>query len=241
MSVESDTMKQAPCTGGFKHSQITLHIIDELEKPTMRAAKLIKLGKHIANWMKTRSFSPPSVTAFVLAHKELITVTSEALAALGIIAAGTSFTYDSWKARQPSLTAAIIYSTPSHISLLVSNDGGQDLVVQRVTLHSGEDIKSNVEIDQKGLLVEKGKSSILSSSRSKLNSTVQYKKPEKEETSIADSISTDCEARIEYIVAGEDTKTSIVKFQCHAATLLDEEELMNIKKMYNLHNPPIAY
>jgi len=207
----------------------------------MRAVKLIKLGKHIATLMKKRSFSPPPFTAFVLAYKELITVTSEALAALGIIAAGTSFTYDSWKARQASLTAAIIYSTPSHISLLVSNDGGQDLVVQRVTLYSGEDIKSDVEIDPKGLLVEKGKSSILSSSRSKLNSTVQYKKPEREKTSIADSISTDCEARIEYILAGEDTKTSLVKFQCHAATLLDKEELMNLQKMYNLQPPPTAH
>lgn len=188
--------------------------------------------------MRIRSFSLRPVTKLVLEHKELITVTSEALAALGIIAAGTSFTYDSWKARQISLSAAIIYSTPSHMSLLVSNDGGQDLVVQRVSLHSGEDIKSNVEIDSKGLLVEKGKSKILPSNRSRLNSTVQYKDSENDEIPIFKSTSTPCQARIEYIVAGEKTRTSLVDFQCYAATLLDEEDIEQSRRILNKPNHP---
>lgn len=168
---------------------------------------------------------------FILRHKELITVISETLAAVGIVAAGTSFTYDSWKARQVSLSGAVIYSTPSHISLLVSNDGGRDLVIKRVSLRSGSDIKSTVEIDPKGLLVEKGKSEILSSNRSKLNSTVQYQNPEDGEEPLFRSIATPCHALIEYVFAGNESQTASIDFLCHAATLLDSEDLERIDKM----------
>lgn len=172
---------------------------------------------------------PPS--DLILRHKELISVTSEALAALGILAAGATFTYDSYQARQSSLTGAIIYSTPSHISLLVSNDGGKDLVIQRVTLRSGLDIKSTVVIDPKGLLVEKGKSKILSSNRSKLNSTVQFQAPQEGEEPIARQPTTPCQALIDYVVAGSQSRTASIDFICHAATLWDSDNLERIEQL----------
>lgn len=184
---------------------------------------------------RSRSFQRPQ-KHFILKHKELISAMSEALAAIGILAAGVTFAYDSYQARQISLTGAVIYSTPSHISLLVSNDGGRDLVIQRVTLRSGLDIKSNVVIDPKGLLVEQGKSEILSSNRSQLNSTVQFRPPQEGEELIARQPTTPCQALIDYVVAGDHVRTASIDFLCHAATLWDSDNVERIEQLLQLQH-----
>jgi hypothetical protein len=168
--------------------------------------------------------------AKVLKHRAVITVISEALAAAAILAAGLSFTYDSWQGRKVSISGAVITSTPSHIALLVTNGGGVDVVIKRVNLLSGTDIKNHVEIEQDGLLLEKGKSKILSSNRSQLNTTVQYKKPDDSGSFKVPGAQTPCHANIEYVVAGEEDGASTIDFVCYAATMFGEEELEFMRK-----------
>lgn len=202
----------------------------------MLGKKLITLGLTAVGKLRGSSYLIRLPARFILRHKVLITVLSESLAAIGIIAAGASFTYDSYQARQISLTGAVIYSTPSHISLLVSNDGGKDLVIKRVSLFSGLDIKSTVEIDPKGLLVAKGESKILWSNKSKLNSTVQYQAPENGEEPFARAPTSPCQALIEYVVAGHAPRTAAIDFVCHAATLWDREDLERVEDMLIRNN-----
>ncbi|WP_248914374.1 hypothetical protein [Pseudomonas moorei] len=161
---------------------------------------------------------------------QIITYCSEALAALGIVAAGATFVYDSWQARKVSLGGAVIYSTPSHMSLLVSNSGGVDLVIKRVQLTSGAYAKSHVQINRNGLLVERGKSKILTSEDSQLNSTVQYVEPDEVDSDFTRSTTTPCQAVIEYVVAGEESKTATIDFICYAATLIGEKDIKWIEK-----------
>lgn len=161
---------------------------------------------------------------------QIITYCSEALAALGIVAAGATFVYDSWQARKVSLGGAVIYSTPSHMSLLVSNNGGVDLVIKRVQLTSGVNAKSHVQINRNGLLVERGKSKILTSEDSQLNSTVQYVEPNEDDADFTRSTTTPCQVVIEYVVAGDESKTATIDFICYAATLIGEKDIKWIEK-----------
>jgi hypothetical protein len=170
------------------------------------------------------------LSAGVRKHPQIITYCSEALAALGIVAAGATFVYDSWQARKVSLGGAVIYSTPSHMSLLVSNNGGVDLVIKRVQLTAGADVKSHVQINRTGLLVERGKSKILTSEDSELNSTVQYVEPDEVDSVFTRVTTTPCQAVIEYVVAGEESKTATIDFICYAATLNYEKDVKWIEK-----------
>ncbi|WDH47269.1 hypothetical protein PUP66_30085 [Pseudomonas chlororaphis] len=187
----------------------------------------------ITSLTKTLALIPVACRALcagIRKRPQIITYCSEALAALGIVAAGATFVYDSWQARKVSLAGAVIYSTPSHMSLLVSNNGGVDLVIKRVQLTSGADVKSHVQINRNGLLVERGKSKILTSEDSELNSTVQYVEPDEVDSVFTRSITTPCQAVIEYVVAGEESKTATVDFICYAATLIGEKGIKWIEK-----------
>ena len=166
----------------------------------------------------------------------VITGLSEIVAAIAIVAAGVSFTYDSWQARNVSISGAVIYSTPSHIALLVTNGGGVDVVIKGVNLSSGDDIKNHVETKRDGLLLEKGKSAILSSDRSRLNTTVQYVKPDNAGGLAAKLAGTPCRANIEYVIAGNKSETSSIDFVCYAATMLGDEDLQFLQE----HAKPAA-
>lgn len=196
---------------------------------------MIKIS--ITKLTKTLALIPAccrTLCARVRKRQQIITYCSEALAALGIVAAGATFVYDSWQARKISLGGAVIYSTPSHMSLLVSNNGGVDLVIKRVQLTSGTDVKSHVQINRDGLLVERGKSKILTSEDSKLNSTVQYVEPDEADNVFTRSTTTPCRAVIEYVVAGQESKTATIDFICYAATLIGERDIEQIEKMLEM-------
>jgi hypothetical protein len=165
---------------------------------------------------------------WVLKHKAIITIFSEAIAAVGILAAGASFTYDSWSGRHISVSGAVISSTPSHISLLITNNGGVDIAIKRVNLVSDVNIKNQVKVNGGGLLLEKGKSLILPSSPSRLNSTVQYVEPEVEERLVTRTLRTPCQAVVEFVVAGEENKTASIDFVCYAATIISAEVLESL-------------
>jgi hypothetical protein len=197
----------------------------------------------IPTLIKTLALIPAGCRALcagVRKHPKIITHCSEALAALGIVAAGTTFVYDSWQARKVSLGGAVIYSTPSHMSLLVSNNGGVDLVIKRVQLTAGADVKIHVKINRTGLLVERGKSQILTSEDSELNSTVQYVEPDEVDRVFTHVTTTPCQAVIEYVVAGEESKTAAIDFICYAATMNDEKDTQWIKKTLEAPTNPSA-
>jgi len=168
---------------------------------------------------------------WTLKNRVVITVFSEALAAVGIVAAGASFTYDSWKGREVSLEGAVISSTPSHISLLITNSGGVDAAIRKVSLVSDLDIKNQVRIKGDGLLVEKGKSQILSSEPSRLNTTVQFEDQAAENNWVSRAASTPCQAVIEFVIAGEGSKTATVDFVCYAATIISDESLERLQQI----------
>lgn len=193
---------------------------------------LVNIG--VTTLTKALAFIPAGCRALfagVRKGPQIITYCSEALAALGIVAAGATFVYDSWQARKISLGGAVVYSTPSHTSLLVSNNGGVDIVIKRVQLRSGADVKSHVQINRNGLLVERGKSTILISEDSELNSTVQYVEPDEVDSVLTHSATTPCQAIIEYVVAGQESKTATIDFICYAATVIGERDIERIEKI----------
>ncbi|MFJ4052117.1 hypothetical protein ACIPZC_01415 [Pseudomonas sp. NPDC089743] len=103
-------------------------------------------------------------------------------------------------------------------------------MIKRVHLTSGTDVKSDVKINRNGLLVERGKSEILTSEDSELSSTVQHIEPDKNDNLLTRSTTTPCQAVIEYVVAGERNRTATIDFICYAATLIGEKEIKWIEK-----------
>jgi hypothetical protein len=160
-------------------------------------------------------------------HKrsQIINCVSGAVAAIGILSSGGIYIHDALQARTASLEGAVIYSSTSQLSLLISNTGGVDLVVTRVQLESGANAKSLVQLTRNGILVEHGKSEILTSEKSQLNSTVQFHETEEGPDQFARATQIPCHAVIDYVVAGKKSKKATIDFTCYAATLIGEEDI----------------
>jgi hypothetical protein len=186
---------------------------------------------------RARVQSPTRFAFWKWVHErsQIINCVSGAVAALGILSSGGIYIHETLQARTASLEGQVIYGSTSQVSLLISNTGGMDLVVTRIQLISGANAKSLVQLSQNGILVEHGKSKILISEKSQLNSTVQFQKAEGEANNFARSPQTPCQAVIDYVVAGKESKQAAIDFTCYAATMIGEEDK---KWMIEMLMPP---
>jgi hypothetical protein len=157
-------------------------------------------------------------------NKETITTISETLAALSIVASGTTFLYQSWwKDRQVDLTAVVASSTPAMLSVLATNAGGQDLVIISATVKSkalGNNSVKKLKIKSEGELIKRGESLLLTPLPSNLSTMVQANGKAEDPV----TAKTDCTVHIEFIDPKGHAHKVDVPFQCYAACVIELPE-----------------
>jgi len=158
-------------------------------------------------------------------NKEAVTIYAELLSALSIVAAAGTFLYQSWASTRVSIDAAIVESTPTIMSILVTNSGGVDAAIRRIAV-SAEGIQEPniVKLPPGGVLLEKGKSFLVIPNRSRLSSTVKSDYlSDRKGSSTSDFSMTDCTADIELVDADGKTHKRSIGFKCAAACVVDLE------------------
>ncbi|MFD1385111.1 hypothetical protein ACFQ45_17285 [Rhodanobacter aciditrophus] len=152
--------------------------------------------------------------------KDNISIISDLLASLSIIFAAGIFIYNYFDSKVSDINAATIISENEKLALLVSNTGGNDVVLKRIFISVPYvDVKNQAKIKNIGALLEKDKSRIIESLDSKLYSSVIYNKYE-HGNNIA---TTSCTISIEYIDPDGDINKKDFPETCIAATMIQNK------------------
>ncbi len=158
----------------------------------------------IRDWLKT--------------NQDLATTISDALTALGVVAGAIMFIWQWHSSNQAKLNVTLVNSTPFTVSVLITNSGGVDAAVKRISVKSGG-INANDFLDIKsgGKLLEKGKSTLETFDKSLLGIAVQKDYLDKPGQTQNQSVgTTDCAILIEMIDADGKIHSKEVKFECIA-------------------------
>lgn len=161
---------------------------------------------HIGNWLKS--------------NQGWITPISEAMTALGVMAGAIMFIWQWHSSKQVELNAVLVNSTPSTISILITNSGGIDVAIKKILVKASGvpniDILDKVNGEK---LVEKGKSTLKEVDKKLLRGiAVQGDYLDKPDQPHDLSVGkTDCSILIEMIDADGKPYKKEIKFECIAA------------------------
>jgi len=153
-------------------------------------------------------------------YKDRVTALSELLAALAIVASAATFMLQSlYWSKQVELTAGLVNSTPSMVSILITNSGGVDVAIKRILLRSiGVKDVDILRKEMGGKLLEKGKSNLETFDKKLLRGiAVQDNYLNKPDQPPALVTLTSCSMVIEMIDANGKLYTKTINFKCIAA------------------------
>lgn len=151
--------------------------------------------------------------------KNLISPLSEFLAALAIIASGGAFLWDQYQAGQTQIHATVVHSKARNVSLFISNSGGKDIAIKDIHLTIPEyKVDNEVVLDSSGLKVEKGKTEVVRSLQSRLNSSVLY---DQKMFGGADVSTVKCNLVINFLNSDGESLTESFENTCVAASFAD--------------------
>lgn len=158
-----------------------------------------------------------SVREWINKNKDFVTLISEGLTALGVIAATAMFFWQWHSSKQADFNAALINSAPAFMSLVISNSGGVDLAIKRIYLKTvgvqGETLFPKTRYEQ--LLVEKGKSITIQFDKAALRGmAVDSDYVTKPDQPVADAGTSKCSIHIELIDAQSNKHSQTINYDC---------------------------
>lgn len=152
-------------------------------------------------------------------HKDKVTALSELLTALAFVASAAVFILQSYWSKQVELNAVLVNSTPSVVSVLITNSGGVDVAIKRILVRStGVRDVDILDMGTGGKLLEKGKSTLEPFDKKlMLGMAVQkdYLVTPDQQNDLSVG-TTDCSIRIEMIDADGKNHSREIKYKCVA-------------------------
>ena len=152
-------------------------------------------------------------------NQDWITPISEAMTALGVMVGAIMFVWQWHSSKQVELSAVLVNSTPSTISILITNSGGVDVAIKKILVKASGvndvDILDKVSGEK---LIEKGKSTLKEFDKKRLlGVAVQDDYLDKPGESHDQSVgTTDCSILVEMVDAEGKSHSKEIKFKCIA-------------------------
>ena len=156
------------------------------------------------------------------------TFIAELTTAISFAGAATLYAYNTWwLPGQTDVSAYIVQSTAETFSVYVANEGGTDVVVRSLGIKSEglDGMVFKAKLPSGGQMVEHGKSALVASAPSHLNSAVKVDPDLVPKQPPGTHISTTkCSAQLQYVDSKGRTGKMALPFDCYAASIIPQEE-----------------
>ncbi|MDA7086420.1 hypothetical protein PH586_08520 [Pseudomonas sp. SA3-5] len=179
-----------------------------------------------ANTLKILKELKAKILQLKFSHFERAAILTSLIAsAISLVAIAQPAFIKITKGNYAKLNASTLNSTTEKFSLAILNDGNSSAAVKSIKLQSYLDgelvVESILPLRNEEAVIEPGKTIVISSKTSKLNSIVaaNSENPEAGST-ITKFVTTECLAIVNYVIPSKKSETYEHKFTCYAFTFL---------------------